>query len=333
MNKIALMIGETFLYWNSIFLVLGTLTALFLFLGFYIGRSGNVIGAFLLLPPAFLLSLFLGRLIHWYCKADLYSSVEAALSDYTQGSYALCGVFAGCLLAACLLRLLRIVKDLPQLLDALAPAAAAGIGAGRLGSLFTDANRGDIVEYSAGLPWVWPVPNAVTGAPENRLAVFMLQALGCALIFGILTVFWLIRRKSKYRGDTFLLFLLQYGAMQAVLDSMRYDSLYLRSNGFVSLVQILGALCVLLALAVFSVNTVRRRGWRWGYLGIWIGAAALLGCAGYMEYHVQRHGDQSAFGYTVMSCCLLGVVILGWILQGLSHPKMEKTRARTGISG
>ena len=36
----------------------------------------------------------------------------------------------------------------------------------------------------------------------------------------------------------------------------------------------------------------------------------LLGIAGYMEYHVQRHGDQRIFAYTVMSVCLAAVVAM-----------------------
>jgi len=321
MNKIAFIFGETFLYWNSLILVLGTLTAVCLFLAFYLGRSGNGIGGFLVLPFAIVFSMVLGRLIHWYCKADSYASLEAAFSDFTSGDFALCGVFAGCFLAACLLRLLQAVKDLPQLLDCMALAGAAGIGVGRLGCLFTDSDRGDILETPIGLPFTWPVPNAVTGEPENRIAVFLFQSMACGVIFLILSIFWLATRRKGKNGDTCLLFLLLYGASQIVLDSMRYDSLYLRSNGFVSVVQILGAAGVVLGVVVFSVRMVRGRGWRWWYLALWLLTAGLLGCAGYMEYHVQRHGDRALFAYSVMSACLMGVVILASLFLGLSRKK------------
>lgn len=326
MNKIAFIIGETFLYWNSILLALGALTAVCLFLAFYLGRSGNGIGAFLMLPLSIAFSMFFGRLVHWYCQADSYVSLEAAISDYSSGDYALCGVFAGCLLAALLLQVIRAVKDLPQLLDCAALAGCAGIGVGRLACLFTDADRGDILENWEGLPFVWPVTNAVTGQTENRLAVFMLQAMVCGLIFLGLLVFWLCSRRRGRNGDTCLLFLLFYGAAQVVLDSMRYDSLYLRSNGFISLVQILGAAGVVLAVVVFSVRMVRSRGWRWWYLALWLGIAGLLGGAGYMEYHVQRHGDQALLAYSVMSSCLLAAAVLTVIIFALARVK-KKTPA------
>ena len=333
MNKIAFIIGETFLYWNSIFLALGVLAAVCLFLAFYLGRSGNGIGAFLTVPITIVFSLVLSRLVHWYCKADSYASLESALTDYTSGTYALCGVFAGAFLTACALRLMRAVRNLPQLLDTIALAGVVGIGVGRFGCLFTSADRGDIVSDSWTFPFTWPVPNAVTGAPENRIAVFMIQAAVCGVIFIALLLYWLVNRQKGRDGDTCLLFLLFYGASQAVLDSMRYDALYLRSNGFVSLVQILGALGVVLAVIVFSVRMVRSRGWRWWYLGLWFLIAGLLGGAGYMEYHVQRHGDQALFAYTVMSGCLFAVTVLGAVILGLAGKKAKKRVPMTaGIS-
>ena len=99
-----------------------------------------------------------------------------------------------------------------------------------------------------------------------------------------------------------------------VLDSTRYDSLFFRSNGFVSIVQVLGALALVLVIIVFSVRMVKARGFKGWYVLLWIAAAALIGGAGYMEYHVQRHGDQAIFAYSVMSVCLTAVVILAlWI--------------------
>jgi hypothetical protein len=36
----------------------------------------------------------------------------------------------------------------------------------------------------------------------------------------------------------------------------------------------------------------------------------MTGGAGFMEYWVQRHGDQALFSYSVMSICLVGLVVL-----------------------
>lgn len=314
MDKVAFIIGETFLYWNSIFLVLGTVTAVLLFLGFYLGRSGNAVGAFLVIPMCIGLSIVLGRFVHWYCQSDSYSGVFSAMTDYFSGGYALCGAFIGCLLAACLMRMCQGVKDLPELLDSMALAGAAGIAVGRLGCFFTSADRGSILAESWGLPYAWPVINSVTGVSENRMAIFLLQAMFCGCIFVILSIFWLFSRKNGKNGTTFLLFLLLYGASQIVFDSMRYDSLFLRSNGFVSLVQILAAVGLVFAIVCFSVRAVKAGGLKWWHFLFWLFILAGLGVAGYMEYYVQRHGNLALLSYSVMSGCLGLVVLLSVVL-------------------
>lgn len=312
MDRIAFIAGETFVYWSSIVLTLAAATAICFFLAFYLGKSGNGVGSAVMIPLALVASVVLGRLVHWYSRSDSYASFHAAMTDFSSGGYALVGVFAGCLLAAVLLRILHIVKNLPELLDCAALGGAAGIAVGRLACFFNASDRGQILESVQSLPWVYPVTNAVSGAIEYRLATFLLQAMAAGTIFLILTLVFLIGhgRKKLRNGDVTLLFLLFYGVSQVVLDSTRYDSLFLRSNGFVSIVQILSAVAIVLAAVVFSVRMVKARRFRAWQLPLWLGMLAGLGGAGFMEYYVQRHGDQAAFAYSVMSAALLVVVIL-----------------------
>ncbi len=319
MDRIAFIMGETFVYWSSIVLTLAAAGAICLFLAFYLGKSGNGVGAAIMIPLSLVASILLARLVHWYSRADSYVSFEAAMTDFTSGGYALVGVFAGCILAAVLLRILQIVKNLPELLDCAALGGAAGIAVGRLACFFNTADRGQILDGITELPWVYPVTNAVSGATEYRLATFLLQAMVTGGIFVILMLVFLIGHGTKKRkdGDTALLFLLFYGASQAVLDSTRYDSLFLPINGFVSIVQILSAAAIVLVAVVFSVRMVKQRRFRLWQFPLWILMLAGLGCAGFMEYYVQRHGDQAAFAYSVMSAALLVVVLLTLIVRGL----------------
>ena len=179
------------------------------------------------------------------------------------------------------------------MLDAMSLGGCAGIAVGRLACFFSAADRGQLMPFTA-LPLAYPVNNVVTGAPEYRLATFVLQAMAAALIFAALAVFFLLGKKRR-TGDVTLLFLLLYGLTQAVLDSTRYDSLYLRSNGFVSAVQLLSAAALVGVSALFSARMVKGRGMRRRYVPLWIGMLALLGGAGYMEYFVQRHGDRRLY--------------------------------------
>lgn len=301
MEQIAFISGNSVFYWNSIVLALAAGAASCIFLAFYLpgGRPGAAAAA---VPGALVLSLFFGRLLHWYFRPDSYPGFWSAITDYTSGGYALMGCFVGCAAAAGLVRLLRLEPFAPAMLDAMSLGGCAGIAVGRLACFFSAADRGQLMPFTA-LPLAYPVNNVVTGAPEYRLATFVLQAMATALIFAALAVFFLLGKKRR-TGDLTLLFLLLYGLTQAVLDSTRYDSLYLRSNGFVSAVQLLSAAALVGVSALFSARMVKGRGMRRRYVPLWIGMLALLGGAGYMEYFVQRHGDRALFSYAIMTACL-----------------------------
>lgn len=321
MDRIAYIIDETFLYWNAIVLTFAAATAICFFLFFYLMRKGNGLSATLLVPISVVASIVISRLVHWYCMANAYESMEAALTSYIGGGYALMGVFAGCAITAGLLRLLQIVKNLPNVFDCMALGGAAGITVGRLACFFTAADRGMVIEGIKSLPLVYPVSNAVTGVVEWRLATFMLQAIATGAIFLVMTVFYLWPRKRKKQlkdGDTAMLFLAAYCAVQCVLDSTRYDSLFMRSNGFISIVQILCAVALVLTMVVFSVRMVKARGFKWWYILLWILYAAMVGGAGFMEYWVQRHGDQALFSYSVMGGCTAGLVVLVCVFRRLA---------------
>lgn len=308
MDRIAFIIGNTFVYWNSIVLTLAAGVAICVFLACYLPR-GNGNAAAVAVPMALVLSVVLARLAHWYFRPDSYIGFLAAMTDYTSGGYALLGVFLACGLTALVLRLLRLETQPARLLDAMSLGGCAGIALGRLACFFSTADRGQLLENIRTLPFAYPVNNVVTGAPEYRLATFVIQSMVTAVIFGALLLFFLLVRKRR-AGDVTLLFALLYGMSQAVLDSTRYDSLYMRSNGFISVVQLSGAAAVLGVSVWFSLRMVRARGFRGWYLAIWIAMLALLGGAGYMEYFVQRHGDRALFSYSIMTACLGAIVAL-----------------------
>ncbi len=327
MDKIAFMIGETFLYWQSLILIVACAVAVFLFLALYLGKGGSAVAASLAVPVSIGLSLVLSRLLHWYCQSASYPSFLAALTDWSSGSFALAGVFAGCLITACILRLLKLERNLPRLLDCMALAGAAAIAVGRLSFLYNPGDRGMILEGITSLPLAYPVVNTVTGVTEYRLATFMLQSILTGVLALALLAYLLVsrlRKKPARDGDLCLIFLLCYGSLQAICDSTRYDSLFLRSNGFVSIVQILGLCAIILVLVLFSIRMVKSRGLRPWQFAIWVGMAGMLGLAGYMEYYVQRHGDRALPTYCVMAASLSIVILLGLLARHLSLGKRRR---------
>ena len=323
MDKLAFISGESFLYWNSIVYTLAAAAAIAFFLAFYLGKCGNAVAGFAAVPMSIFLGLVAARFFHWYCRADSYDGFLAAMTDYTSGGYALMGVFLGCFLTAWLLRLIRLSRSLPEMLDSMAISGCAGIAVGRLASLFNASDRGQVLANLKSLPFAYPVTNAVSGAVEYRLATFMLQSLVALLLFAGLTAFYLRGQKKGglKDGDTSLIFLLIYGASQVVLDSTRYDSLFFRSNGFVSVVQVLGALGLGLAIFLFSRRMVKNWGLKFWQFLLWIPVAAGIGCGGFMEYYVQRRGNEAAFAYSVMSGCLILVILLTLLIRYLAEKK------------
>ena len=321
MEKVAFINGGTFVYWSSIILTIAVVAAIAFFAGIYLWKSKNGAALSLTVPVALLLSVAIARWVHWYCLTDSYSSLEAAMTDYTWGGYALMGAFAGCILTACLMRVIRVSRNLPEMLDCMCLAGGLGIAVGRLASMFNASDRGQIVAETVGLPFAYPVTNAVSGMPENRLATFMLQSISTGAIVALLLLYMLVcalRRKKLRDGDVTLLFLLCYGACQIILDSTRYDSLFMRSNGFVSIVQILGLISLVLTIVLFSIRMVKARGFKWFYILFWVVLLALMGGGGYMEYYVQRHGDQAAFAYRNMGICLVGIVLITLVIRAIA---------------
>ena len=320
MDKIAFYSGSTAIYWNSVILTLAAATAICFFLAFYLGKSGNGAAGFAVVPVSMVLSLVFARFFHWYCQSDSYTGFTAAMTNYAEGGYALMGVFLGCVLAAALTRVICLHRNLPEMLDAMSMAACAGMAVGRLSALFNASDRGQVLVNFRSLPIASPVNNAVSGAVEYRLATFALQSMvALALFIGLAVFYNKGQKRGKLRdGDTCLLFLLLYGASQVVLDSTRYDSLFFRSNGFVSVVQVLGAVALVLTVIPFSRRMVKARGFRAWQIFLWLLIGIAIGGAGYMEYYVQRRGNEALFAYSVMSGCLLFVILLTLLIRFLA---------------
>jgi len=327
MERIAFISGGVFIYWSSIILALAALAAIAIFAAMYIGKSGDVIGASVTIPLAMVASIVLSRLIHWYCRADAYESMHAALTDYTKGGYALMGVFIACLAVAAILRLFRVVKNLLQMYDSMAIGAGIGIAVGRLASLFNASDRGMALPESVGFPFAFPVTNTVSGVVENRLATFMIQSGVVTVIVALLLLYMFICFIVRHKipdGDICLIFLLAYGASQIICDSTRYDSLFLRSNGFISVVQILGLVALLVPIVVFSVRAVMNMGIKPIHFVLWVLILGMMGLAGYMEYYVQRHGNEAAFAYSLMAGALVGIVLVTLVIRFLGWNIFKK---------
>lgn len=325
MEQIAYIIGDIHIYWSAVVKLLAACAAICLFLALRMRQEKQTLAAAVCVPLAAALSLLLSRTAHWYFRPDFYDSVQTALNPFLPGEYMLAGAFAGCFLAAVILRLIKLTDNLPALLDCMCLAGGLGIALGRLASWFNSSDRGRIMGAEPGFPWVLPVINPVSGEAEYRLATFLIQAMVCGLILLGLLAFYLTGKRKD--GDTALLFLLFYGASQAILDSTRYDALFFRSNGFIRVAQVLGAAAAALTAAVFAVRLVRAGGWKKWYWILWLFQASCFGLAGYMEYHVQRHGGEAVFAYSVMGISFAGIILSALGTRWLAAAEQQRHSA------
>lgn len=308
MDQVAFILEGHTVYWRFIIIALAAFAAVLLAVALQLRQKKDSLALFVALPFAVLLSLFFARLIHWCCRFARYESLEAAILR-PQGGYALVGAFVGTLLAFLLVRALRLTRDLPGLLDSAAPAAALGIALGRLGDLFTTADRGWFLISSAAwqrLPFASAVVNPATGVIERRFATFFVQSIWAWVIFLILMVevLWPRKHKAARSGRVFILFMTLYCLGQIVLDSTRYDALYLPGNSTVRLVQTLCAAVLVLLMVTRSVLSMSQGGLRFWHPLSWVMALGSLGGVAYMEYYVQRHGSKALMAYAIMVGCL-----------------------------
>ena len=331
--SIAIYSGSMVIYWSSIVIGLGLAACLCLSLALFTANGGRAAGMLLLLPLTLLFSIPLCRALHWYCHMEQYTGFFAALTDYSSGSYCLPGALLGVWLAALLVHKLGFAPSTGALLDAFAPGAALAIAFIRLSAIFGNTCRSKIT-FTSPLLRHLPLASAVTnssGGVDYRFATFFVQ-----FIIMLLLTLWLVKfhgRRSRIpmcsgsrEGNVARMFLLSYSAVEMVLDSTRYDSSFFPFNSFISIAQVVGALCVLGILIYYSVHAVKARGLRLYHFALWLAFLLTLGAAGYSEYMVQRHGSWYLGCYAVMSLGCYLMVLVVYQMYLLCCARKSKTR-------
>ena len=311
MDKIAFFIGSsTPVYWRTLLIILGIASSVFIMIALCLLHGRKVAMLLLAIPASVMLSLFLGRLIHWYCFPEEYTSFFGSITDIVSGRFSLLGAFPGTVLIFALLCKKQPETDLPGLLDDLSIAGSFGIAVGRLGELFGSADRGKLIfddQIMHHLPLSAVVINEVSGEEEWRFATFCFQSIWSAIIFLILVVMIILKGRNtdaeqqRSKGHAVFLFFILYCLGQILLDSTRYDAMFLRSNGFVSLEQIICSLTVTALMMYISILGIKTKQFKVIYPICWMIYLAGAGLAGYMEYYVQRHSGKFVYSYNLMA--------------------------------
>lgn len=264
------------------------------------------------------------RFVYWYCVPEQFESFLHMFSGMNTGGYSLPGVIIGVALSAFITWKLHVTDDLLSLLDCLAPAAAAGIGIGRLSGFFSNDDKGNLVFKEEALqrfPLSVPVADKVTGVIEWRFASFVWESIAGFIIFAILIAMVLKGNTSKTtteNGDIFMVFLSLFGATQASLESTRYDALYMRSNGFISMMQMVALIMILVPVIFYTVKYIKSKAFASKgivpLLVVWGVTIVSVGVAGVSEYFIQRKSGYALWIYPVQMLFLIFVYIMTFTL-------------------
>lgn len=272
---------------------------------------------FVLLGGAF------GRLIQWYSHFEVYGSFGNAFKEMV-GSYHEAGMILGFVLAAFFASLICETEDRKKFFFASAVGQMLFMTLVSLVSLFNTSDRGKAVITDPSyqrLPFS-VLTQTVTGDMEYRTAVFFWKFTALLLITFLSFIFYFAKKSVLYT------YVCYFSAM-ALLDSARYDASFLRSNGFVSLMQIVAAVFLIVSVIVSLASSIKANGFKaWHILSI-LAFLSGLGLTIYMEYYVQRHGDKYVFCYLIMAlaCTLMALsVILTYGSRNLPEKIARKER-------
>ena len=190
----------------------------------------------------------------WFAKA-LFAGGVIEMMNLLTGGYALYGALLG-ILPVISARGLRGGKSLPAMLDAVCPPLSFAIAAEKWAGLINGSDIG----FSVSAPWVQRFPFSLLSAADQTyyLWVGFFEGLTAAILCAALAAVFLTQypqgRSGTRRGDVTLLFMMGYGFSQSFWESMRDDSLFMVTLGFVKISEIVS---VVMAVAAFVIVAVR----------------------------------------------------------------------------
>ena len=184
-----------------------------------------------------LASVIGSRLFYVLFSWELYRGNFRGILDFRNGGYAFYGgLLTGVLAAAIFCRIAKM--NFWRMADSVSLGILLGQIIGRWGNFF---NRESFGEY-AELPWAMQLPisavrsGEVSGTMRDNLLtingisyiqvqpVFLYESLWCLLLLLVLLA---LRRRKKFEGELFMLYLAVYGLGRFFFEWLRTDKLYI----------------------------------------------------------------------------------------------------------
>ncbi len=312
-NLVFLDFGQFSVYWYGVFISLAVLLSAMIFVLLRRTQGAPMSASLQTVLAGMPAALVTSRIFYcWFGKAFFTGNSLWSYIDVTSGGHALYGAFAG-ILAVLIIDAKRTKQPLTELLDAAAVALSPAVAIGRFAGILS----GDDIGFELRTDSLAGMPFVIRSESENAwiLWVGFFEGVMAAVMFAVTAAVFLMkylrRAKGMRRGDTVLCFMLIYGLSQAMLESMRNDSLYMITLGFVRISQIISIVMAVAAIVIISVQTCRIARPRAFHILLWVLSAGALTAATVCEF--KMGGDNLSFNYTVMGLSL-GFMLISALL-------------------
>lgn len=253
MDRVALELGPIQIYWYSIFIFLGLLTASILI--FKEARKRNIDEDFLinLIFNTIIIGLIGARVYYVLFNIPYYASNSIEILAVWNGGLAIHGgIFAA--LAFILIYCKKKNINSLQLLDIIVVGLIIAQAIGRWGNFFNSEAYGQVTTYAELKAQQIPtfIINGMYILGEYRQPTFFYESTWC--FAGFLAM--LIIRKYKYlkRGQLTGFYLFWYGLGRLLIESLRTDSLML---GPIKIAQVVSIVFIITGIVFFFYNLIK----------------------------------------------------------------------------
>ena len=253
MDRVALELGPIQIYWYSIFIFIGLLTASILI--FKEARKRNIDEDFLinLIFNTIIIGLIGARVYYVLFNIPYYASNPIEILAVWNGGLAIHGgIFAA--LAFILIYCKKKNVNSLQLLDIIVVGLIIAQAIGRWGNFFNSEAYGQVTTYAELKAQQIPtfIINGMYILGDYRQPTFFYESTWC--FAGFLAM--LIIRKYKYlkRGQLTGFYLFWYGLGRLLIESLRTDSLML---GPIKIAQVVSIIFIITGIVLFVYNLIK----------------------------------------------------------------------------
>lgn len=250
-NPVAFSIGNFHVYWYGIIIAAGFLLAL-IYASFSCKKMNiDTNRLFDVVIVGLITGVIFARLFYVvFYPGDKYWKNPLEIFQIHDGGLAIYGGIIGAVVFGSLMAKLRKLK-VTAVLDIAALGFLIGQCVGRWGNFINQEAFGSATE----LPWGMHSENTAAVVDGNVHPCFLYESLLCLLGFVLLHFFTC--RFRRYDGQTFLLYIVWYGACRFFIEGLRTDSLIIPGTSL-RVSQVIAAACVvagIILLVLFRHRT------------------------------------------------------------------------------